>query len=58
MVLAKSGRQRTMFGRIVERKRAVEMRATFREFTSEQQRNAQDAMPHHQRDCRPLALER
>ena len=45
-----------MFSRIVQRKRAIEMRSTFCEFSREQQGRAHDAMPEHQRDGRPSLL--
>ena len=55
-VLAKSRRQRTMLGRIVKRDRLIEMRSAFRDVSRMQQGHAHEAMPDHERDCRPLLL--
>ena len=41
---------------IVERKRGIKMRSTFRKVPRRQQRRPHDAMPNHQRNCRPLPL--
>ena len=56
MVLAKACRKRTMLGRIVKRQRAIQMRATFREVSRKQQGKSHEAMPDHERGCRPLSF--
>ena len=45
-----------MLGRIVKRERAIEMLSAFRDVSREQQGNAHEAMPDHERDRRPLLL--
>jgi hypothetical protein len=45
-----------MLDRVVERKRAIQMRSTFREVTGEQQGRAHEAMADHERNSRPLLL--
>ena len=54
--MAKSRRQRTMLGRIVKRDRAIEMRSPLRDVSRIRQGDAHEAMPDHERDCRPLLL--
>jgi hypothetical protein len=45
-----------MLDRIIERKRAIQMRSTFQEVSHEQQGRAHSAMPDHERHGRPLFL--
>jgi len=45
-----------MFGRIVKRRRLIEMRSPFRDVSRIQQRNTSDAMPDHERTGHPLLL--
>ena len=56
LVLAKSGRQRTMLGGIVKRNRLIEMRSCFRDISSIQQGSAQVIMPKHSRKRGALLL--
>ena len=53
-VLAKTRRQRTMLGMIVERKRAIEMRSAVCDIPCLQQGKTHEAMPEHERYRRPL----
>src|SRR5262249_22131320 len=53
-VLAKTRRQRTMLGIVVERKRAIEMRSPICDIPCMQQGQTHGAMPKHQRSRRAL----
>ena len=45
-----------MLGGVVKRNRLIEMRSSFRDIPSVKQGKAYEAMPDHERDCRPLLL--
>ena len=45
-----------MLGRIVKRDRLIEMRPALRDVSRHQQGDTHQAMPDHERDCRPLLL--
>ena len=55
-VLAKSRRQRTMLGRIVKRDRLIQVRRPSAMSPVNSKEIAHEAMPDHERDCRPLLL--
>src|ERR1700682_5620681 len=45
-----------MLRRIIERDRAIEARSSFRGVPGAEQRHTSEAVPNHQRSCRPLFL--
>jgi hypothetical protein len=54
--LAKPRRQQTMLGRIVKRDRLIKVSPAGGDVPRSQQGNSHEAMPNHERDCRPLLL--